>query len=86
MDWKSIGDFVGSVGIPGFIAIFVIVRLEPSMKKLRDAITSLTVVTARTNGMAGKDVAEIIRLVAKDKDGRRIEDKVDGIDSKEKKE
>jgi len=78
MDWKSIGDFVGSVGIPGFIAIFVIVRLEPSMKKLRDAITSLTVVTARTNGMAGKDVAEIIRLVAKDKDGRRIEDKVDG--------
>ena len=73
-----IGDFISRVGFPVFVAVFVLLELKPEVKKLRQAITSLTVVTARSNGMAGKDVAEIIRLVAERGRGRRIEDQVDG--------
>ena len=74
----AIGDFISRVGFPVFVAVFVLLELKPEVKKLRQAITSLTVVTARSNGMSGKDVAEIIRLVAERGHGRRIEDQVDG--------
>ena len=77
MNFKDIGDFIATVGFPGFVAIFVLMRLEPAIRKLRDSITSLTVVTAKSNGMAGKEVAEIIKLVADRGHNRRIEDKVD---------
>jgi len=82
MDLKSVGDFIGSVGFPAFVAIFVLVRLEPAITKLRQSITSLMVVTAKSNGMSGKDVAEIVRLVS-DTKHRRIEDKVDAAEGKE---
>ena len=82
MDLKSVGDFIGSVGFPAFVAIFVLVRLEPAITKLRQSITSLMVVTAKSNGMSGKDVAEIVRLVS-DTKHRRIEDKVDSAEGKE---
>ena len=77
--WADIGDFIGKVGFPSFVAIFVLVRLDPALRKLTQAITASTVVTARSNGMAGKDVAEIMKIVAESKDRRRIEDKVDGV-------
>jgi len=68
------------------VAIFVLVRLDPALRKLTQAITASTVVTARSNGMAGKDVAEIMKIVAESKDRRRIEDKVDGVVQSAKKE
>ena len=77
--WADIGDFIAKVGFPSFVAIFVLVRLDPALRKLTQAITASTVVTARSNGMAGKDVAEIMKIVAESKDKRRIEDKVDGV-------
>jgi len=77
--WADIGDFIGKVGFPSFVAIFVLVRLDPALRKLTQAITASTVVTARSNGMAGKDVAEIMKIVAESKDRRRIEDQVDGV-------
>ena len=82
MDLKSVGDFIGAVGFPAFVAIFVLVRLEPAITKLRQSITSLMVVTAKSNGMSGKDVAEIVRLVS-DAKHRRIEDKVDAATKKD---
>jgi len=86
MDLNSIGDFIAKVGFPCFVGAFVLLRLEPSIRKLREAITALTVVTAKTNGMSGKNVAEIIKLVADDRSrGRRIEDQVDGVVSGKKK-
>ena len=81
MNWKDLSDFIAGVGLPAFVAIFVLMRLEPSIKKLHDAITALTVVTARSNGMKGKEVAEIIKIVAENNGRRRrIEDKVDSQD------
>ena len=87
MDLKSIGDFIAGVGFPAFVAIFVLVRLEPALRKLRESITSLMVVTAKSNGMKGEDVAKIIRLVAENSNRkRRIEDKIDGVDAEHEKE
>ena len=84
--WADIGDFIGKVGFPSFVAIFVLVRLDPALRKLTQAITASTVVTARSNGMAGKDVAEIMKIVAESKDKRRIEDQVDRVVSSKEKE
>ena len=82
MDFKTIGDFVGTYGFPGFVAIFVLVRLEPAISKLQQSITTLMVVTAKSNGMSGKDVSEIVRAVANSKSNRRrVEDRIDGIDA-----
>ncbi|MBW2672967.1 MAG: YvrJ family protein [Deltaproteobacteria bacterium] len=86
MDLKTVGDFIGSVGFPAFVAIFVLIRLEPAITRLRQSITSLMVVTAKSNGMKGEDVAEIVRLVADRSHRRRIEDQVDGVDMKDKKD
>ena len=83
--WADIGDFIAKVGFPSFVAIFVLVRLDPALRKLTQAITTSTVVTARSNGMAGKDVAEIMKIVAESKDKRRIEDQVDRVDSRQEK-
>ena len=77
--WADIGDFIGKVGFPSFVAIFVLVRLDPALRKLTQAITASMVVTARSNGMKGEDVADIVRAVANQKKGRRIEDRVDGV-------
>ena len=80
MDLKSVGEFIGSVGFPGFVAIFVLIRLEPAIRKLQQSITSLMVVTAKSNGMKGEDVADIVRAVANHKSSRRVEDRIDTID------
>jgi len=83
--WADIGDFIGKVGFPSFVAIFVLVRLDPALRKLTQAITASMVVTARSNGMKGEDVAEIMKIVAESKDKRRIEDQVDRVDSRQEK-
>lgn len=74
---KDIGDFIGGIGFPAFIAIFVLMRLEPAVKRLEKAITTLMVVTAKSNGMGGKEVAEIVKAVTKDHHHRRAGDKID---------
>jgi len=87
MDLKMVGDFIGSVGFPVFVAVFVLLRLEPSLKRLDQSITSLMVVTAKSNGMKGEDVAEIVRVVTENRGhNRRVEDKVDGVDKTDRKE
>ena len=76
MDLKSVGEFIGSVGFPSFIAIFVLIRLEPAIRKLQQSITSLMVVTAKTNGMKSEDVAKIVELVSTTKK-RHTSDMID---------
>ena len=75
--WKVVGDFIGEVGFPIFVAAFVLVRLDPAIRRLTTAITSNTVVTAKSNGMKAKDVREIIKLVEANKHKRRQEDRID---------
>jgi len=77
--WETIGEFIGQVGFPVFVASFVLIRLDPALRKLTNAITSNTVVTAKSNGMGALDVKEIIRAVREsDRKGRRrAEDRID---------
>ena len=88
MGWKDLSDFIAAVGFPVFVGVWLLVALRPELRKLRQSITTLTVVTAKSNGMSGRDVAEIIKLVTENKpQNRRIEDKVDAkIDSQDPKD
>jgi len=84
--WETIGEFIGQVGFPIFVATWLLLKIGPEMKKLRIELTRLissistnTIVTAKSNGMGELEVAEIVRLVevARDK-GRRVGDRVRG--------
>jgi hypothetical protein len=45
------------------VAMFVLVRLEPAIKRLEQSITSLMLITAKSNGMKQATVDEIIEKV-----------------------
>jgi len=83
MDLGAIGDFIAKVGFPAFVAIFVLVRLEPAVKKLERSITAHMVITAKTNGMKSEDVKDIIALVARNGKKRRLADRADFPDDEE---
>ena len=75
--WETIGNFIGQVGFPIFVATYLLLKMGPELKKLRQAITANTVVTAKANGMKAKDVTEIIRLVNESHSKhRRAEDRI----------
>lgn len=75
MEWY---DVVKDLGFPMFVAIFVLVRLEPAIRKLGDSISTLMVVTAKTNGMKQETVDKIVERVMNRKgQKRRITDVVD---------
>jgi len=84
--WETVGDFIGQVGFPIFVATWLLLKIGPEMKKLRIELTRLiasistnTVVTAKSNGMGEQEVAEIVLLVeaARNK-GNRITDQIKG--------
>ena len=63
-------------GFPAFVAIFVLCRLEPAVKRLDQSISSLAVIVAKSNGMKNRDVREIVDAVARNRDRRRITDRL----------
>ena len=81
--WEAVGEFIGKVGFPVFVATFVLIRLEPAIKRLTQSITANTVVTAKSNGMKAEDVKEIIEMVAANGKKRRFEDRIDFPDEEE---
>ena len=72
-------DVIKDLGFPIFVAVFVLVRMEPAIKRLDSSIMALTIVAAKSNGMKSKDISEVIEAVksrkGKGKD-RRITDKL----------
>jgi len=77
MDWVSV---VRDIGFPVFVALFVLVRLEPAVKRLDNSITALTIVAAKSNGMKSRDISEVIEAVharKKKNRGRRVTDQVE---------
>ena len=53
------------------MAVYVLCRLEPAMKRLDLSITTLTVVTAKSNGMKANTVEDIISRVMAKRTGKR---------------
>jgi len=68
MEWVGL---IKDLGFPIFVALFVLVRLEPAIKHLDGSITALTIVAAKTNGMKDKDIAYVIDAVASRKKQKR---------------
>lgn len=56
----QVGKFIGTVGFPVFVAIYVLLRLEPTIKELRKTITILTVVVARGTGISYEDAKRFV--------------------------
>ena len=48
---EAIAQFIGQVGFPVFVAVYVLMRLEPTINKLSDTIKVLTIITAKQSGI-----------------------------------
>jgi hypothetical protein len=63
--------WIKDLGFPIFVAVFVLCRLEPAIKRLDQSITTLTVVTAKSNGMKANTVEDIVSRVMAKRTGKR---------------
>jgi len=48
---EAVAQFIGQVGFPVFVAVYVLVRLEPTINKLNDTVRILTIITAKQSGI-----------------------------------
>jgi len=48
---SMLGSFIGQVGFPIFVAVYVLTRLEPTINKLNDTVRILTIITAKQSGI-----------------------------------
>lgn len=46
-----VASFIGQVGFPIFVAVYVLTRLEPTINKLNDTVRVLTIITAKQSGI-----------------------------------
>lgn len=59
---------IKDIGFPVFVAVFVLLRIEPAIKHLDRVIMAMAVMIAKSNGMKEDEVAHIIEQVtAKEK-------------------
>ena len=47
----AVAQFIGQVGFPVFVAIYVLMRLEPTINRLNDTVKALTIITAKQSGV-----------------------------------
>jgi len=67
---------IKDLGFPIFVALFVLIRLEPAIKQLERSITALAVVAAKSNGMKTSDISQIVDAITKSKQRRRLGDRL----------
>ena len=48
---ETIAQFIGQVGFPTFVAVYVLMRLEPTINRLNDTVRALTIITAKQSGV-----------------------------------
>ncbi len=53
-----LSSFIGQVGFPIFVAVYVLTRLEPTINKLNDTVRVLTIITAKQSGI---DYNEVVK-------------------------
>jgi len=74
MGWDIVEQLVSRLGFPIFVAIFVLCRLEPAIKRLERSIMAMTVTVAKLNGMKEADIEVIIGATSKRHPMRRVSD------------
>ena len=55
---STVAALISQVGFPIFVAIYVLMRLEPTINKLNDTVRVLTIITAKQSGI---DYEQVIR-------------------------
>lgn len=65
---------VKDIGLPAFIALFVLIRIEPAIKRLERSIMAMTATVARLNGIKESEVEAIVGATSKRHPMRRITD------------
>ena len=53
--------FISNVGFPVFVAVYLLVRLEPTMRDLQKTVTVLTIVVAKSNGVDYEEGSRMVR-------------------------
>ena len=48
---EMLAQFIGQVGFPIFVAVYVLMRLEPTINRLNDTVKVLTIITAKQSGV-----------------------------------
>ena len=48
---EAIAQFIGQVGFPIFVAVYVLMRLEPTINRLNDTVKVLTIIIAKQSGI-----------------------------------
>lgn len=48
---EMLAQFIGQVGFPIFVAVYVLIRLEPTINRLNDTVKVLTIITAKQSGV-----------------------------------
>ena len=81
---NEVFTYIKDFGFPAVVAIFVLVRLEPAIRRLDQSITTLTVVSAKANGLGKQTIEEIVARVMAKRNGkrRRVADVFDDEDGK----
>lgn len=51
-----IGDFIGRVGFPVFVAVYVMVRMETALNRLSDHVRLQSILLARQQGVSLEDI------------------------------
>ena len=59
---EAIAQFIGQVGFPIFVAVYVLMRLEPTINKLNDTVSVLTIITAKQSGIDYEQVIKDYRV------------------------
>ena len=55
----DIVNFIQQVGFPIFVAVYLLLRLEPTVHKLDKTIRVLTLVIAKNNGYNESDIEDL---------------------------
>jgi len=58
---EIIFSIVKDIGFPIFVAVFVLCRLEPAVRRLERSISALTLITAKSNGVSKEAVDDAIK-------------------------
>lgn len=57
-------DFIVSVGFPVAVAAFVMVRLEPALRQIRDAMLLITAFLIRQENINEEDVMKVYKRLS----------------------
>lgn len=56
VELTALGEFVSNIGFPIFVAVYVLVRMEPTINRLGDNVRLMTILLARQQGVTVEDI------------------------------